>query len=186
MRHQHIEGALADMHAPEQLRRDHRQHQPHSQRQRGGDDHHQRQPVALKQPRERARPGEFGPCLGAPLCKRQRHIDGEFMRRRILAGMIAGPAMMAEIGKLRRIADIEQAAAFHRRKDGAEPLAIAAGIADLHDPGGFLMRRRAGELDQADIIHVTLSLRYRLRLRAASAPAMRPKTAPMVMPIPAR
>ena len=94
--------------------------------------------------------------------------------------------MMAEIGKLRRIADIEQAAAFHRRKDGAEPLAIAAGIADLHDPGGFLMRRRAGELDQADIIHVTLSLRYRLRLRAASAPAMRPKTAPMVMPIPAR
>ena len=94
--------------------------------------------------------------------------------------------MMAEIGKLRRIANIEQAASFHCRKDGAEALAVAAGVADLHDPGSFLMRRRAGELEQADIIHVTVSLRYRLRLRAASAPAMRPKTAPMVMPIPAR
>ena len=141
------------MDTPEQLRRDHCQHQPHRKCQRRRDDHHKPETVAREQPRQRAGPGEFGPCFGPPFGQRQRHIHGEFMGRRILAGMVAGPAMVTEIGQLRGVALREQAAALHRREDSAEALAIAAGIADLHDPRGFLMRRRGGELDQADIIH---------------------------------
>ena len=141
------------MHPPEQLWRNHCQHQPDCQRQRGGNDHHHRKTIARKQPRQRPGPGVFGPCFSAPFGQRQRHIHREFMRRRILAGMITGTAMVAQIGKLRGIADIEQTAALHRREHSAEALTITAGIADLHDPRCFFMRRCACHFDQADIIH---------------------------------
>ena len=64
--------------------------------------------------------------------------------------------MVAQIGKLGRVPDIKQPASFHCREDRAEAFAIAAGVADLHDPRGFLMRRCTGHIDQADIIHGTV------------------------------
>ncbi len=153
MRHQDIERPLAKMHAPEQMRRDHRQHQADGQRKPGRRHHRHDKTIAVEQAGKRPRPGEFPPACGAALGKGERNIDGEFMRRRILTGMVAGTAMMTEIGQKGGIPDIEQAAAFHRRKDRTEPLAIATGITDLHDPRGLFMRFCAGKAGEIQIIH---------------------------------
>ena len=99
---------------------------------------------------------------------------------------------MAQVGKIGGIAGGEQAAAFHRREHSAEPLTIAAGVADLHDTRNLTVSITLSQIDEVYIIHhalafvVTVLLLGRLSRKAASAPAMRPKTPPMVMPIPAR
>src|SRR5689334_754649 len=60
------------------------------------------------------------------------------MRWRELTVGIAGAAGMAEIGKIVEVAVGERAPHLHRRKDGAQSLAVAAGIADRHQAVGFL------------------------------------------------
>ena len=47
--------------------------------------------------------------------------------------MIASLAVMAKVGHIVQIHVAETAALYHGWKDGAQALAISAGIADLHD-----------------------------------------------------
>jgi hypothetical protein len=56
------------------------------------------------------------------------------MGRRILAGIVAPPAIVAEVGQVLEILGGKGPSQLHGRKNGAEPLAIPAGVADGHDP----------------------------------------------------
>ena len=94
-------------------------------------------PVSREEPGERAGPriGRIG--LRPHARQGQRHVDVEFMRRGELAIVKAGAAAVAEVGQIIEIAVSEGAAHLHRRKYRAEPLAIAAGIADRHEAIGL-------------------------------------------------
>ncbi len=110
----------------------------------GGDaerrDQADRQPIAREHRRESARPGVRGVGIRPRLGEHARDIDVEFMRRRELAIVVAGAAAMAEIGEVVEIAIGKRAAHFHGREHRAQSLAIAAGIADRHQPVGFGQR----------------------------------------------
>ena len=98
-----------------------------------------RQPVAVE---HRAKKGR--PCVGAirrrpHLRQCLRHVDVEFVRRRKLAVDVAGPAPVAEIGEVIEIGGGEAASQLHRREHRAKSFAIAAGVADRHQPPGFLV-----------------------------------------------
>ena len=87
---------------------------------------------------------------------------------------------MAEIGEVVEVAVGKRAAHLHRRKHRAEPLAIAAGIADRHQPVGFLQNSRSVHRYAASRPDTQFFAFF-----AASRPATRPNTLPMVMPMPA-
>ncbi len=97
-----------------------------------------RKPVAREQAGKSARPGIGGVGVGARDRQRLRDVDVEFMRRRELAVGVAGAAAVAEIGEIIEVAVGKRAAHLHRRKHRAEAFAVAAGIADRHQPVGFL------------------------------------------------
>jgi len=109
------------------------QHQRHAKRCRQG--HHRT--IAFKQRAHGARPGVMRIGLRANLREGHRQIDAEFMRRRILAGVIAALAAVTEIGQMRQIASGKFAPHGHGGKDGAIAFAIAAGIAHRHVAAGF-------------------------------------------------
>ena len=98
------------------------------------------------------------------------------MRRRELAVNIAGAAGMAEIGEIVEVAVGERAAHLHRGKHRAEPLAIAAGVADRHQPVGFL---------QDCVRMLFVPARFSVSHCRRFPPAIRPNTLPIVMPMPA-
>ena len=81
---------------------------------------------------EAARPRVVGVGLDAHLRHRPRHVDRELVRRRVLAGVQAGAAVVAQVGQVVDVGLAELEPARHRREDGAEAFAVAAGIADLH------------------------------------------------------
>ena len=108
----------------------------------GGDDA-DGEAVAREQAGKSPRPSVGGPGFGARDCQRLRDVDVEFMRRRELAIGVAGAAAVAEIGEIIEVAVGKRAAHFHRRKHRAQALAIAAGIADRHQPVGFLQNSRS-------------------------------------------
>ena len=134
--------------------------------------------------------------IGAHERRGPRHDDGEFMRRRVLARVEAGAAVVTEIGEVVDVGVPEFEPPGHRRKDGAEALAIAAGVADLHDArelglGGRRGRsrmRRAGR-EPGGLERKRIKRRHAACLSdaeaAACVPAMRPNTVPIVMPTPA-
>ena len=101
------------------------------------------EPVARERAGEGAGPGIGRVGLRPRHRERLRHIDVEFMRRRELAVGVAGAAGMAEIGEIVEVAVGKRAAHFHRRKHRAQPLAIAAGIADRHQPVGLFQNSRS-------------------------------------------
>ena len=88
-------------------------------------------PALVEGAGEAARHRKILPAFAADGCQCRRQVEGEFMRFRILAGIIAAAAIVAEIGELGDVAEREGALAVDCRKDGAEALAIAAGVADL-------------------------------------------------------
>ena len=143
MRHQFVERARPGMDAE--------QHLPVVQRGKAEDesgnaergDEADDEPVARERAGEGAGPGIGGVGFGARHRQRLRHIDVEFMRRRELAVGVARAAAVAEIGEIVEVAVGKRAAHFHRRKHRAETLAIAAGIADRHQPVGFLQNFRS-------------------------------------------
>ena len=138
VRHQLVERARAGMDA-EQHRRSCQCGEAEDE---GGDaerrDDADRKPVAREQAGEGARPGIGGIGIGAHDRQRLRHVDVEFVRRRELAVDVAGAAAVAEIGEIVEVAVGKRAAHFHRREHRAEAFAVAAGIADRHQPVGFL------------------------------------------------
>src|SRR5688500_6561630 len=70
--------------------------------------------------------------LGSQLSHELWDIDAEFVRRRILASVIAVAAIEAEVCEVHKIGFSEHAALLHRREHRAVALAVAAGIADHH------------------------------------------------------
>ena len=174
------------MHTPEQFRRNHCQHQADGQRQTEACEYRHHQAVSDKQSGQRPRPGKCLPAFGTPVGQHLWHIDSKFMWRRILASMIAGPAMVAEIGQIGRIPFSKKTATLHCRKDRTKSLTIATGIAYLHKTRCLFMRRHCGQLEKVDVGQDVSPAVTRFSRRAACSPAIRPKTAPMVMPMPAR
>src|SRR4029450_8796282 len=68
----------------------------------------------------------------ANLRHRPRDVDAELVRRRILAGVKKLATVVAQVGEIRQIARRKCQAVLHRRKYGAELLAVTARIADGH------------------------------------------------------
>ena len=113
-------------------------------------------------------PGIFPIRLHPYLRQHLWYIDGEFVRRSVLARVETFRAVVAEVREVIQIALGKLQPALHRRKHGAEAFAIAAGIADRQQTIAFTRQR-----DQ-------------FAASAACLPAMRPNTVPIVMPKPAR
>ncbi len=120
----------------------HRDREHEKQREAAGERQCYRQSRALIQPPQRRRPGIVLIGLYPHLRHRLRHVEREFVRRGILAGIQARAAVVAQIGKVMRIGLVELQPAGHCREHRAKPLAIAAGVADLHDPRDFGLTRR--------------------------------------------
>src|SRR5712692_4694737 len=75
----------------------------------------------------------FHHCQYAP----PRDVHVELVRGRILAMVKAGAAPVAEIGQVAKILRGESEPHLHRWEHRAVAFAIAAGIADPHQPFGF-------------------------------------------------
>ena len=120
--------------------------------------------MALVQPAQRRRPGIVGVGLRAHLGHGLRHVDGELVRWRVLAGMQAGATVVAKVGQVVDVGLAELQPARHGRKHRTESLAIAAGIADLHDPRHFGLFRAQ---DRAVPTHGLPGRRLGQRLRVA-------------------
>ena len=118
-----------------------RERQQQKQRQASRQRQRQRHAVVLVQAPERRRPGVVGIGLHAHPGHRLRHVDREFMRRRVLTGVQAGAAVVAQICQIIDVRLAEFEPPCHRREHRAKAFAVAAGIADLHLAGYFGLGR---------------------------------------------
>ena len=114
--------------APDRPPGHHRQHQ--EQRQAQCQRHRQHEPVGLVQAPQPRRPGVVGIGLAAHRGHGLRHVHHELVRRRVLAGVQAGTAVVAQVGQVVHVGLGELQPARHGRKHGAEAFAVAAGVAD--------------------------------------------------------
>ena len=89
-----------------------------------------RKAIALEQGSQSTRPGVLPVRLHPDVREHLGKIHLEFVRRRVLAGVIARAAVVTEIGEVREVAFGEAQAALERWKDCAEAFAIPAGVAD--------------------------------------------------------
>jgi len=112
----------------------HRDGQDQEQRQARSQRHRQGQAVALVKLAQRRRPGVVDIGLAAHFGHGFGHIDRKLMRRRILAGVQAGAAVVAQVGQEVDVGLAEFQPARHGRKHRAKALAVATGVADLHLP----------------------------------------------------
>ena len=173
----------------------HGQGQTQKQRQATGQGQCHCQAIAPIQRAQGLRPGMVFVGLHTHARHGLRYVHRELVGRRVLAGMQAGAAVVAQIGQVVHVGHAELESARHRGKHRAKGFAIAAGIADLHLPrhlghfrrglaigqGARLLRQGFNRLHQA-ISFITCLLNA---AAAACVPAMRPKAVPMVMPTPA-
>ena len=107
--------------------------------QRGRQRRRQHEAVALVQPPQRGRPSVVRVGAHAHPGHRLRHVDGKFVWRRVLAGVQAGTAAVAQVGQVVDVGRRKLQPPRHRRKHRAEALAVAAGVADLHLPPDFCL-----------------------------------------------
>ena len=96
-----------------------------------------RHAVALVQRAKRPRPRELDVRPLAYLRHRPRHIDGELVRRRVLARVVARAAVVAEIGEVVNVQLVEVEPTRHRGEHRAKPFAVATRVADAHLPFDF-------------------------------------------------
>ncbi len=108
----------------------------------------QREAVALVKRAQTCWPRIVHVGLHAHLRHRLRHVDGELMRRRVLARMQARAAVMTEVRKEVHVGAAELEAVGHCGEYGAKAFAVAAGIADLHDAADFAFGGCHGEGDR--------------------------------------
>ena len=103
--------------------------------------------MGLEQPRQGAGAGQALPAFHPHLGRSRRYVEGEFVRRGVLARIVTASAIMAEVGQLRQVAFGKGFLTGHRRKDRAEAFTVAAGVADLHDARhfGFVAGQRFGQ-----------------------------------------
>ena len=74
------------------------QHQRHDEAEAGQADQAERQSVASKQPGQDVRPGKVPIAFQPQGRQGLGHVDPEFVRRRVLAGVVAAPTVVAQIG----------------------------------------------------------------------------------------
>ena len=110
---------------PQRARRPEQRRDPQDERQRDPD------AAFVEGAPQPGRPGVPLPALLPHFGERRRQVEGELVRLRVLAGVVAAAAVVAEVGELRDVARGEDLLAGHRGEDGAIALAIAAGVADL-------------------------------------------------------
>ena len=117
----------------------------HGSQQQGQRQHQKRrdrEPLPLEKTGEARGPGKPRPILGPGLGEDARDVHRELVRRDVLAGIIATPAVVAKMRELHDVAIGEDTLPVDRREDGAIAFAIAAGIADLDLPAGLGDRAR--------------------------------------------
>src|SRR5882724_3286435 len=100
------------------------------------------------------------------------------MRRRELTVGVTGTAGVAQIGEIIEVAVGKRAAHLHRRKHRAKPLAVAAGIADRHQPVGFF--QNSGSVHGAPLC---VLWGYRVRPLPSSHFWIRPATSALFLSI---
>ena len=76
------------------------------------------------------RPGVFGVGVDPQVGERARQVDRELVRRRVLAGVQAGAAVVAQVGEVMHVVATEFEAPRHRREHRAKAFAVATGVAD--------------------------------------------------------
>ena len=109
--------------------REQAQHHGEEQRRRGRAEQ-QREAAPREQGARPRRPGVAPVGRPADGGQRARHVDPERVRRRILAGVQARAAVVAQVRQVAEVGLREVEAALDGRKDGAEAFAVAAGVAD--------------------------------------------------------
>ena len=109
---------------------DEKEHCPQEKRQARRGDEADGHAIALEQRGERTRPSVLPVCLQADVREHFRKVKLELVRRRVLAGVIAGAAVVAQVGEVCEVALGEAQSPLERRKDRAKAFAITAGIAD--------------------------------------------------------
>ncbi len=133
VRHHGVEVAALDRGEERRAAEDQERGEQHAD-QRRGQHHRGLEAVAAIRARERRGPGVLLVRRGADLRQRARNVDPELVRRRVLAGVEALAAVVAQVGEVVHVAGGEVEAPLHGREDRAVALAIAAGIADGHLP----------------------------------------------------
>ncbi len=125
MRHDLIEVA-GNRHAGEGPRRESHRHESHHERGR-------REPwLARKRAAHDVRPAELFVRGKTDFRERARHVDPEFVRRRILAGVETLAAVVTEVGQVGEVALRKRLAILHGLKHRTVRLAVAAGVAHGH------------------------------------------------------
>ena len=114
----------------EHRRLDEEEHRPQEQRQACGGDEGHGYPIALEQRGERIWPGILPVRLQADVGEHFRKVQLEFVRRCVLAGVITGAAVVAEVGEVCEVGLGEAQSPLERRKDRAKAFAVTAGVAD--------------------------------------------------------
>ena len=94
--------------------------------------------VVPVQARQHPGPGVVRIGIGPQPGQGLGHVYRKFMGRRVWTGVVAGAALEAQVGQIDEILGVESAPALHGREHRAEALAVPAGVADGHDPIGFL------------------------------------------------
>ena len=97
-------------------------------------------PLRRNNRRQRGGPGILRIRLATDFGQHRRHVHVERMRRRELAVVVASAAIVAEVGEVVEVAVGEGAPQLHGGEHRAQPLAIAARVADRHQPVGFGQR----------------------------------------------
>src|SRR5207249_5440737 len=95
-------------------------------------------PVALESPSKSAGPGVSPVSLAPDLREHLREVELELVRRRVLAGVVARAAVVAEVGEISEVIFGEGEPPLQRRKDRTIAFAIAARIANARHPPAFV------------------------------------------------
>jgi len=94
-------------------------------------------PARCPSPANHAWPAIFPVGIHAYFRQRFGDIYGEFVRRRVLAGVEAFRAVVAEVRQVIQIGLGKNQPPFHGRKYGAEAFAIAARVTNRHETISF-------------------------------------------------
>src|SRR5262245_51648808 len=100
-------------------------------------------PWSPKRDRRKRGPGERFVRFNAHPGQRTRHVDVELVRRRILTGIQAFTAVVAEICEVGQVGGLERHPLLHRLKDGAVRFTVTARVA--HDHLVLRLPHRVGE-----------------------------------------
>ena len=95
--------------------------------------HRRPQPLTCESDGQEFRPAIVFVRSRSNLGQRAWHVDPEFVGGRVLTGVEAFAAVVAEVGEVRQVHLRKGETTFHRREDRTVPFAVPAGVAHSHD-----------------------------------------------------